>query len=223
MGSDWKNRLRGWEGTASEMVVSLSEITSASPWTGTEPSVRLLRHYTQLGVLDRPERRGKEAYYSFRQLVQYLAARWLLQDGWMLAKIAEVTATRSTLELAALLPDPPQNPAQALIQRFKETSTASSEAITSRQTALLQQRTRLQQVLPDLGNPGGVVQRRDRVQLSLTDWCQVLIDADRLPTLSPEESTRLGEALAAALNDASRAALRKPARRVRRPHGVKKK
>ncbi len=180
-------------------------------------------HYTQLGVLDRPERRGKEAYYSFRQLVQYLAARWLLQDGWMLAKIAEVTATRSTLELAALLPDPPQNPAQALIQRFKETSTASSEAITSRQTALLQQRTRLQQVLPDLGNPGGVVQRRDRVQLSLTDWCQVLIDADRLPTLSPEESTRLGEALAAALNDASRAALRKPARRVRRPHGVKKK
>jgi DNA-binding transcriptional MerR regulator len=221
--SDWKERLITWEGTASEMAAALTGVEDASAWSGTEPSVRLIRHYTQLSVLDRPERRGKEAYYGYRQIVQYLAARWLLQDGWMLAKIAEVTATRTTAELIALLPGAPKNPAQALIQRFKQSSSPSSEAVTSRQAQLLQQRSRLQQVLPDLGNPGGVVQRRDRVQLSLTDWCQVLIDADRLPTLSPEESTRLGEALAAALNEASRTPIRKTASRARSPHRGKKK
>jgi DNA-binding transcriptional MerR regulator len=218
LAEDWKDRFQGWEGTVNEMAEALSEITGAQDWAEHEPNIRLLRHYTQLGVLDRPERRGKEAYYGYRQLVQYLAARWLLQDGWMLAKIVEVTATRTTAELLALLPGTPLNPVQELIQRFKaSTSTSTSDSITTRQTQLLQQRSRLQKVLPDLGNTGGVVQRRDRVQLDLTDWCQVLLDADRLPGLTTEEADRLGEALAAALTEASRSPLRQAmARRSQR-------
>ncbi len=218
LAEDWKDRFQGWEGTVNEMSEALSEITGAQDWAEHEPNIRLLRHYTQLGVLDRPERRGKEAYYGYRQLVQYLAARWLLQDGWMLAKIVEVTATRTTAELLALLPGTPLNPVQELIQRFKaSTSTSTSDSITTRQTQLLQQRSRLQKVLPDLGNTGGVVQRRDRVQLDLTDWCQVLLDADRLPGLTTEEADRLGEALAAALTEASRSPLRQAmARRSQR-------
>ena len=211
---DWKVRLQSWEGTVSELVEALSEVSIEEVWAVPEPNIRLIRHYTQLGVLERPERRGKEAYYGYRQIVQFIAARWLLKDGWMLVKIAEVTTTRSTPELLVLLPGTPRNSAQELIQRFKKPS-PSSDSITTRQTQLLQQRARLQQVLPGLGNTGGVVQRRDRVQLDLTDWCQVLIDADRLTTLSTEEANRLGEALAASLNEASRFPLRQTAAKRR--------
>ena len=220
---NWKERLQSWEGTVSEMVSALSEVSKSESWSGAQPNVRLIRHYTQLGVLDRPERRGKEAYYGYRQIVQYLAARWLLKDGWMLIKIAEVTTTRSTPELLALLPGTPNNAAQELIQRFR--TARPPDPIAARQTQVLEQRARLQQVLPSLGNTGGVVQRRERVQLDLTDWCQVLIDTDHLQTISPEEATRLGDALAAAITEASRSPHRKNAakRRARLSKKGKKK
>ena len=195
------------------MVNVLSGVSKAEHWTGASPNVRLIRHYTQLGVLDRPERRGKEAYYGYRQIVQYLAARWLLKDGWLLVKIAEVTATRSTPELLALLPGNSNNAAQELIQKFRTDRTA--DPIATRQTQVLQQRARLQRVLPSLGNTGGVVQRRERIQLDLTQWCQVLIDADRLQTISPEEAVRLGDALAASVTEASRSPHRENAAKRR--------
>ena len=220
---NWKDRFQQWEGTVTEMVEALSEIILEETWAGSEPNIRLIRHYTQLGVLDRPERRGKEAYYTHRQLVQFLAARWLLQDGWMLIKIVEVTTARSTPDLITLLPGASRNPAQELIQSFK-TQVSSSESITVRQTQLLQQRSRLQKVLPELGNVGGVVQRKERVQLALTDWCDVLVDASRLSTLSPEEATGLGEALTAALTEANRSPNRvTAAKRRSRFTGKKKK
>ena len=133
---NWKERLLSWEGTVSEMVSALSEVSKSESWSGAQPNVRLIRHYTQLGVLDRPERRGKEAYYGYRQIVQYLAARWLLKDGWMLIKIAEVTTTRSTPELLALLPGTPNNAAQELIQRFR--TARPPDPIAARQTQVLE-------------------------------------------------------------------------------------
>ena len=220
-GKAWKDHLQSWEGTVTDMVAVLEAAVEEESWAGAAPNVRLLRHYTQLGVLDRPERRGKEAFYTQRQLIQYMVARWLLSDGWMLVKIAEVTATRSDTELLALLPGAPLNPAQALIQRFK--TSASSRSVTARQTQLLQQRAQLQQALPEMGNTDGVVQRRERTELRLADWCHVLIDTDRLSALSSEEATRLGKSLTAALNEASRSPIRSTASKHRRMKSKKKR
>ena len=211
---DWRERLRGWSGTAAELVDELVQVIDALPWAGVEPSVRLIRHYTQLGVLDRPARQGKEAHYAYRQLVQFLVARWLLQDGWTLTKIAEETSSRDTPTLLAMLPGAPQNAAQSLIQQLKQQSGLSpspplspspaSDPVSSRQAELAVQRARLQTALPALGNASGSVVTRERVQLSLTEWCDVLIDTSRLSSLSTVEAARLGEALTAALVEAIR-------------------
>ena len=101
----------GWEGTVSQLVGELSRIVRDESWAGPSPNVRLIRKYTQLGVVDRPVRRGREAYYDFRHLSQFMATRWMLQDGWLLAKIAEVTATRSTPDLLSIIPEAPSNAA----------------------------------------------------------------------------------------------------------------
>ena len=217
---DWKTQLETWEGTGTELVATLAAVAQSESWAGGAPTVRLIRHYTQLGVLDRPERRGKEAYYGYRQIVQYLAARWLLADGWMLVKIAEVTASRADADLLALLPGTPKNAAQQLIQRFRQ---PADDPVTTSQTQILQQRARLQQVLPSLGNVGGVVRRRERVQLDLTDYCQVLIDADRLSALSPQDAAQLGDALSAALTEATRSPQQAAKRAAKRKSRLSKK
>ena len=41
----------------------------------------LVRHYVQVGVLTPPEREGREAMFGLRQVVEFLAARYLLKDG----------------------------------------------------------------------------------------------------------------------------------------------
>jgi hypothetical protein len=211
----WTERYKSWEGTAGELAEALTELLQQQRWASEEPppNVRLLRHYTQLGVLDRPVRRGKEAIYSFRQLVQYLAARWLLLDGWLLAKIAEETSLRSTEALLSLLPGgTTRNPAQDLIARFradsrpkaKRPSPPPAPSTLERASWRSGQRARLERALAALGSRSGSVRRRDAVVLELTEWCQVTIDTDRITSLTDAEAAMLGDALAATLLDVHR-------------------
>ena len=81
----------GWTGNADELAASASEILGERGLADdpVSPNVRLIRDYGHRGIVDKPERRGKEAIYSFRHLLQFVAARSLVSDGWPLAKIAE--------------------------------------------------------------------------------------------------------------------------------------
>jgi len=205
---DWRARLSPWTGTAAALANTLDQLRGELPWVDDSANVRLVRHYTQLGVLDRPVRRGKEALYSYRQLVQYLAARVLLDDGWPLAKIASETSARTTEELLSLLPSGAPNPAQALIQRFRRDADAGP--VRARQAHLTAQRSTLKRVLPALG--GKAPRWHDRTLLELTDWCQVLIDPARLARLTDAEARMLGEALAAALTTPPTPTLRRKKR-----------
>lgn len=210
MAQPWTEQHAAWEGTAGELVDLISALLPSLGWAADEPepNVRLVRYYTQISVLDRPVRRGKEAIYGFRQLVQYLAARWLLLDGWLLAKIGEETSLRSTEALLALLPGgAPKNRAQSLIDRFRQDSLAPASPPAARPDPRAQaawrtaQRARLQRALPALGNRSGSVPQRHVVMLELTPWCQVTVDADKASTLTDAEAAMLGEALAATLLD----------------------
>lgn len=208
----WRSRFKSWEGTVGELEQALQNIPEELTWIGPAPSVRLLRHYTQLGILERPVRRGREAWYGHRHVVQYVAARWLIHDGWPLAKIAEVTAVRTTEELLDLIPDPTINAAQRLIQQFKQTSTPSP-SLTQQKTRLLQQRVRTQQALPQLGNLQGVVPCRTRLQLELTSWCHILIDEEEIKKLAQTDIQQLGDALITTLTEAIQKPTPRPARR----------
>jgi hypothetical protein len=90
--------------------------------------------------MTRAERRGREGVFGLRQLLEYLAARALLRDGWPLAKIAAFTSRASEAELAALLPAPPRaagprgrTRAQDLVSQFRAKSSGPG---TSQQAGL---------------------------------------------------------------------------------------
>jgi hypothetical protein len=80
---------------------------------------RLVRYYQTEGVLDRPDRHGRDSAYHFRHLVQVLNARRMVANGLSLSLAIEYNSTRSTDELAASLTKPLPNAAEILISNFK--------------------------------------------------------------------------------------------------------
>ena len=81
------------------------------------PDRRMLRYYTSLGLLDRPELHGRVAYYGRRHLLQVVAIKRLQAGGATLAQVQEALAgaTTATLERIA---DLPAEPAPAPARQF---------------------------------------------------------------------------------------------------------
>lgn len=215
----WLQRYQTWEGTAEALATAALAVMAEraiADGDGTRPNERLVRHYVQVGVLDRPERRGKEALFGLRQLVQFLAARALLADGWPLAKIAEVTGSAPLAELVALLPaEPARTPAQALVERLRRGTSgaapraavrppAPSEAGSARATVLYRTVTQARATATSAPPPdAGETVRADGpyVRLALTPWCQVFVHPDSLTAGTADLPERLGQALTRALTD----------------------
>ena len=80
---------------------------------------RLIRYYQTEGVLDRPERYGRDSAYHFRHLIQVLNARRLVTNGLPLALAIQYNSTLSTDELETSLTAPLPNAAELLISKFK--------------------------------------------------------------------------------------------------------
>src|SRR5262245_11103350 len=97
--------LEGWSGDVTELARLAGEILAARGVAdaSTEPTVRVIRDYAQRGIISRAERQGKEAIYGYRQLLELLAARVLVLDGWPLAKIAEHVSHMPEAELRSLI------------------------------------------------------------------------------------------------------------------------
>lgn len=80
-------------------------------------SIRLLRHYSSLGLVDESERVGREALYRYRHLLQVLSLRTLQREGWNSKAIAGFNG-RDSGELEAFLSERDPNldamPAAAL-------------------------------------------------------------------------------------------------------------
>jgi DNA-binding transcriptional MerR regulator len=98
----------GFQGNAEALIAQAQEAAKAlhlEQGSG-EGNERLLRHYVSMGVVDKPLREGREAVYGFRHLVQFIAARKLLDLGYPLAKIAQCTAAVPTDSLTTYLEQP---------------------------------------------------------------------------------------------------------------------
>ncbi|MBK5938308.1 response regulator [Halochromatium roseum] len=79
---------QSWQGSAAELAATASELLPDSA-NDERLNERLVRYYVQTGLLTRPQRAGREAVFSYRQLLELVAARTLVRDGWPLAKIAD--------------------------------------------------------------------------------------------------------------------------------------
>ncbi len=224
MTTDWTDRYRHWEGTAAELASEAAAVAEGirifdgdaekggnaenrAPW---RPNERLVRHYVQVGVLGRPERAGKEAHFRFRQLVELLATRVLLNDGWPLAKIADYVRLEDDAGLLGLLPKGmPLTPAQEAVLRIQR-STAGAKAMAPSSAApsssaappdvrpmrqSVDHLKRRQEAFPD-GEPPEV---EAWLHIKLTPWCHVHIEREAARATSPDTIERLGRALAQSL------------------------
>lgn len=132
-------RLRNdFQGSADALIAKSQEVakTLNLDQEASEGNERLLRHYVSIGVVDKPIREGRDALYGFRHLVQFVAARRLLAEGFPLAKIAQYTAVVPTDALTAYLEKPERaSEAELLVAAFRSEAPVSSKPAPSSRRA----------------------------------------------------------------------------------------
>jgi len=115
--------LADWRGTAAELADKCNEVLAGVPALTDDSGAaneRLVRHYVQVGVLTAPEREGREALFGLRQIVEFLATRYLLKDGWPLAKVAEIVRATDVAGLSQLIPtERPRTRAEEVAARYR--------------------------------------------------------------------------------------------------------
>lgn len=123
------DHLVDWRGTAAELAETCNDLL---PRLNLEPdsrplNERLVRYYVTEGVLSPPEREGREARFAFRQVIELLVTRYLLADGWPLAKIAALVQSADLAALQNLVPtDRPRTQAEEAISRLKRQEVPSA-------------------------------------------------------------------------------------------------
>ncbi len=208
-----REEYENYSGSADELATALDEINRRTPWEqdDSKPSARRIRFYVSEGVLDKPERRQKEAVYGYRHIVQYLAARWLLKDGWPLAKVAVETRNLSNEALLALAfsphPDPTSEVAPDRIDAARAPSTAHepqaiAREVAARQLALSERVGAMSRALEPLGGDAQTAAPRETLRLDLADWLSITVDRDRVDALTEEQTQAVGDALVRALTNA---------------------
>jgi DNA-binding transcriptional MerR regulator len=131
-------RLRNdFRGSADALIAKAEELAKALrlEQEASEGNERLLRHYVSIGVVDKPSREGRDALYGFRHLLQFLAARRLLAEGFSLAKIAGYTSVVPTDALSAYLEKPGRtSEAELLVAAFRSEAPARGRSRPAPQT-----------------------------------------------------------------------------------------
>jgi DNA-binding transcriptional MerR regulator len=99
---------------------------------------RLVRYYSAQGVLDKPDRLGRDAAYNFRHLLQLLTARRLSANGISLEAIGRHNLSTTTEQLEAGLLKPVQVEAYASAQKTAtEISVTSTKAFAGSPVAMI--------------------------------------------------------------------------------------
>ena len=118
---------KDFQGSADDLIVSAQEVAKILNLSqeATEGNERLVRHYVSVGVVDKPSREGRDALYGFRHLVQFVAARRLLTEGFSLAQIAKFTVVVPTEALTDYLEKTDRaNEAELLVAAFRSESSS---------------------------------------------------------------------------------------------------
>jgi DNA-binding transcriptional MerR regulator len=94
---------------------------------GQEPvNPRLVRHYTTQGLIDKPQKEGREARYRYRHLLQLLVLRRLLAEGYSTSSVGSLIVGQVNAVLEELLQGGVQltvetaNPALAFLSQVRD-------------------------------------------------------------------------------------------------------
>jgi hypothetical protein len=224
-------KFESWRGDANDVARLAGEILAARGHADASsgPNVRVLRDYAQRGIVSRAERQGKEAIYGHRQLLEFVAARLLVADGWPLAKIAEHFAHIADADLQRLISgDRGSNRALAVAERLRSEAQLASRPRRDRSHSFRSKYRRLaadrpvaddfraraarlsgiqsemRDALRRLGLPEDGPAIEQLTLLAIAPWCQVLVESRRLTRLTIEEAEEIGRAVTASLLTATR-------------------
>lgn len=111
---------KGFWGTGAELVERAKMLSKAMGMKSEKLSERMIRYYATEGVLDKPDRLGREAAYHFRHLLQLLIARRLIDEGVSLVAISKFNLNKSTDELEQALLKPSKDEAKAVTEKYRE-------------------------------------------------------------------------------------------------------
>lgn len=81
---------------------------------------RTVRYYVSEGLVERPERIGRDAQYGYIHLLQFLAGRFLVESGFPMQKVGPYLMTQSIHELEMLITNRNKpNMAELLVASFQ--------------------------------------------------------------------------------------------------------
>lgn len=214
---------------AQELVVPRQDGRRGRPTDGEAVSERVIRDYVRRRILSptyRDPTTGRGGIYGYRHLIELLAARILLVDGWPLDLIAEALKGKSDQEIEAMLPSAQvESAAMMLARQFRSMEQSDhgppphaaamsmppkgwslNPALPPRVASVnerLAKRATMKAELPRLlehvgGEPRKPTGRR-MVSFDLADDLVLLVGQDRLSTITIDEAERIGRAVAAAL------------------------
>ena len=75
---------QNWEGSTEKFADLVAKLASEKGLIENDqiPTVRLVRDYVSRGILSKPRKEGKEVVFGYIQLIEFLACRALIKDGW---------------------------------------------------------------------------------------------------------------------------------------------
>ncbi|MVN88507.1 MerR family transcriptional regulator [Deinococcus sp. HMF7620] len=127
---DWSGPLDALVDTANQLLPFILPLARTGR-SKDEVNARLVRHYTTERLLDESLRQGREARYTRRHLLQLLALRKLMADGFGTAALQNTLQARTDLDLEALIMGEsqlrvqPGNPALDYLQQLKRPAAAA--------------------------------------------------------------------------------------------------
>lgn len=82
---------------------------------------RIVRYYVAEGLVDRPERIGRDAQYGYKHLLQFLAGRFLVESGFPMQKVGPYLMTQRIPQLETLVMNRNKpNMAELLVASFQK-------------------------------------------------------------------------------------------------------
>ncbi len=111
---------RGFWGTAAELSERAKTLGKAVGVKPEKLTMRLIRYYAAQGVLDKPNRLGREAAFHFKHMLQLLVARKLVDEGVPLEVIGKFNLDASTEKLEQELLKPEKDRATLITETYRK-------------------------------------------------------------------------------------------------------
>ena len=180
---------------------------------GFVPKERLIRGYVTEGILQKPERSGKESIYNYKHLIMFLACRDLLAENWQLGKIKEYfnSIEFSDLETNFLIKYNQTIPNDSLkvIEELKQKAPKNPKIgkqnfntnMSYTSSMMSQSYQNSKQTIKEFGSDLPRVLKDEFTTFTLASWLSLAIKSNKLSKMNSDLAFRISNAVKAALLD----------------------